>query len=456
MKLKSSSSKITLILSIVVLLGMLAGCANTSPIPSDAASSAQPEATAQPETTASDSDQTLVFWNIAFETVDEDGVIPDEELALNKAIEIFEDNTGMTVEVVNQGYDNYLTLFRSAGMSQSGPDVVHLHAGTFTTDYAEFIEPLDSYFTDDEIADFPDLSLCRVDQSADGALLGIPHDVTTLNLFYNRRIFEEAGVDPDADIKTFAELEIACEKIVEAGYVPFSIADADGSATTWVMCEFLSDKIGPERIYDFKDATLNVASPEFVDAMTVWTEFAQKALENGWCNADAFTNTGDARSEFWAGKTAMTLGGSWWCGTTYSELSEDAGTMPIPAASADDPYIDYICSQFSGNIVVTSYSPKKEAAVEFLKVLTSPAIQTTYYENGAGLPPRLTLDIANSENADPLSLKSYSWIQNNKNVVGFDSIINANVAEEFYRLAPVAAMGDMTVAEFVEKVGEKE
>lgn len=453
MKRKSGFSRLAALLSLTLLFGTLAGCANTSSGSSSASGISSDASTSSKSPDSSD--DTLVFWNIAFETVDEDGVIPDDELALNKAIAQFEAKTGMKVEVVNQGYDNYLTLFRSAGMSKSGPDVVHLHAGTFTTDYAEFIEPLDSYF-EEEITDFPDLSLCRVDQSADGALLGIPHDITALSMFYNRAIFEEAGLDPDAEIKTFADLEAACEKIKAAGYVPLSIADGDGSATTWVMCEFLSDKVGPEKIYDFKDGTLNASSPEFIEGMTVWTDFAQKALTNGWCNADAFTNTGDARSEFWAGKTGMTLGGTWWCGTTYSELGEDAGIMPIPAASADDPYIDSICSQFSGNIVVTSYSKKKEAAVEFLKILTSREIQTTFYENGGGLPPRLTLDIASAENSDPLSLKAYSWIQLNKNVVGFDSIISANAAEEFYRLAPLTAMGDMTVEDFSTKVQEKQ
>lgn len=192
----------------------------------------------------------LVFWNGSYKTVDDTGVIATEDLIFNKTIEEFEKANNCEIEVVDQTADNLYTLFRSAGVAKNGPDIAFLWAGGYTNDYRDFIEPLDSYFTEEELAEFPNLDLCRAEFKPDGALLGIPTDVTTVNLFYNKDAFEKAGLPRDAHFETIDELKDACAKLSDAGITPFAMIDGNGYASAWNVGAAAATLYGPEGIFD--------------------------------------------------------------------------------------------------------------------------------------------------------------------------------------------------------------
>lgn len=458
MKNRNSIRRLLACLTALVLIVLLAGCGGTANNQAGTTSTPSGSETSNKESTSSEksnTDYNIVFWNLGYDVVDDTGVIPTEELAVFQAIKKYENETGGKVEMVTQAYDNWQNVFQSASLAGNGPDVAHLFAGSLTSVYKDFIEPLDKYFTDDELSAFMNLDMCRMNYQPDGELLGIPTDVTTLNLFYNKEIFRKAGLDPEKDFETFAELEDGCAKIKAAGYQPIAINDVDGSNSTWIVCEFLSDKLGSNKIFGFKDGTIKVTDDVFVESFKAWTEFAKKALENEWCTKDSFSANADNTSPFYAGNAGMVLGGSWSCDNVYNALGENAGTMPIPALSANDPYKDHICSQASGNLVVTSYSKKKDAAVKFVKVLSEKEVAVNQYNEGGTLPARLDVDLSNAKFDNPLALECYRWVQRNKNVVGFDSIMPAAGCNEWYKLAPLTCSGKYTIEQALNDINKK-
>ncbi len=451
MKKHNSIKRLSVYLTALILLVSMAGCGGSAGDQTGTANT--PSESKASDGTASNTK--LVFWNLGLKVVDDTGAIATEDLAIYQAIKKYEGETGGKVEIVNQSYDNWQNLFQSAGLAGNGPDLAQTVAGAITLGYKDFIEPLDKYFTADELAGFMNLDMLRTDYKADGELLGIPTDVTTLNLFYNKEIFKKAGLDPEKKLETFAELEDACAKIKAAGYQPMAINDADGSNSAWVVCEFLSDKLGNSQIFGFKDGTIKVTDDVFVQSFKGWTDFTKKAVENGWCREDSFSSNTDNTSPFYAGQAGMVLGGSWNCFNVYTSLGENAGTMPIPALSADDPYKDYICSQFGSNVVITNYSKNKEEAVRFLKILAQKDTSLNLYNESSTLPARLDVDLSASKAGNPLALECYNWITQNKNVVGFDSIMPAAGCAEWYRVAPLACAGKYTVEDAITAINQK-
>lgn len=408
------------------------------------------------ENTEQNDGTTLVFWNVAYKTVDDTGMISTEDLVFNKTVEAFEKEHGVKVEVVNQTYDNIYQLFKTAGLAKNGPDISYMWTGGYTNDYRDYIEPLDNYFTEEELTKFPNLDLCRTDFSADGELLGIPTDITTLNLYYNKEAFKKAGIDENIQFKTFDELEQACEKLKAAGITPFAMIDGNGYATAWAAGEALSHTLGSEDIFKLRTGEIKMNDDIVIDALKPWFEFAQKANENGWTNPDAFTTaTEDVYVDFYTGNTAMRLGGSWDAQVLYDEMGDNVGTMKIPRFHEDDMYGDYITAQFSNNLVVTNYSKNKELAVELVKALSTPEFYLGRYEQDQQLPARLDVDLESAAVENPLSIQSYSWIQEDKNVVGFDAVISADAAAEFYRLSPMIITGKTALEEAMETVQSK-
>ena len=400
--------------------------------------------------------QTLVFWNVSYRTVDDTGVIETDDLIFNKTIRAFEEANNCKVEVVNQTYDNVTNLFQTAGLAQNGPDICFLWAGSFTNDYEMFIEPMDSYFTADELAGFPSLDLCRAGYKSDGALLGIPTESTTLNLFYNKTLFAKAGIAEDVQIRTFDELAAICEKLKAADIQPFTIKDGPGWTSAWVVGELLTDKLGPQNIYGLMDGTVRADGPEFTAATKAWADFGRKMLASGWCNADAFTTTSDETIvPFYTGQAAMIFGGSWDALTLNTELGDDVDTVMIPGDSLDDPYIDYITSQFSNNLVVTNYSKNKELAVKLVKACTSPEFNLVRYEQDFQTPARIDVSLADASVINKLAEKCYTFIQKNKNVTGFDSIMSADGSAEFYRQAPIIITGSSTLEDGLKAIQDK-
>lgn len=60
--------------------------------------------------------------------------------------------------------------------------------------------------------------------SASGKMLSFPWNASCGVLFYNKKAFEKAGLDPNVSPKTWNDLEKMSEKLVEAGYKGFTTA----------------------------------------------------------------------------------------------------------------------------------------------------------------------------------------------------------------------------------------
>lgn len=138
--------------------------------------------------------------------------------------EEFTDETGIDVEMVYQGsYEDTLNQSFAAISADTMPEVVQidsLHAKQILDTGA--YQPVSNVLPDDY--PFDDFLEPVTDFFAiDGELYSLPFNNSNAILYYNRDVFEEAGLDPDSPPETLEEVTTYSREIVDAGAADYGI-----------------------------------------------------------------------------------------------------------------------------------------------------------------------------------------------------------------------------------------
>ena len=393
----------------------------------------------------------LIYWSEGLSSTDTVGGKPKDQLTLFRYLKKYQElNPNVTIEQIEQTWDALPALFKAAGMAKSGPDVVGLWAGTFTTDYKDFIEPLDKYFTKDELANYTGLDLCHIDFDPTKPVIGIPHNATVYTIYYNKKLFAKAGIDEASLPTTWDGLIEAAQKLKAKGITPFLIGEKEGYNSVWAISEFLGDLIGPDGLRKLMTGTEKFSGEAFKTAEAEW----KKIFDLGLTNKD-FLSMGafDVPTRFVKQQEAMIVNGSWMQKDLEKAIgAENLGAMLFPAVSANAPYGDYIVTQPGTNMVVTSFSPNKQEAVKFVKFMTAADLQKDYFLETGDLPANKKVSFADYPN--PITKIFTNLIATHKAVIGFDSLVPADSAQEFYRLAPLYVSGKMPIDQMAKSLDD--
>ncbi|MEV4102665.1 extracellular solute-binding protein [Nonomuraea sp. NPDC049649] len=132
----------------------------------------------------------------------------------------------------------------------------------------------------------------------DGKTYGIPIGANTLALYYNKKILDEAGVDP-ASITDWASLDAALKKVKEAGKKPITFA---AIGTEEGSFQFLPWFWGAGAQLTQLD------SPQAVEALELWTSW----VKDGTAPNSVISNSQNTTwEEFLTGEFAFAENGTW-------------------------------------------------------------------------------------------------------------------------------------------------
>jgi multiple sugar transport system substrate-binding protein len=214
----------------------------------------------------------------------------------------------------------------------------------------------------------------------DGKYYGIPNNSNALALFYNKDMFEEAGITEPP--KTWYELKEAANKLTTENRKGLAISAAKSEEGTFQFLPYLWQA----------GADLDsFGSPEAISAM----KFIQDMVKEGSMSENIINwEQQDVLVQFQTGKAAMMVNGPWQLPVLREEskdLNWDVVLMPEGEQAA---------SILGGeNWAITATSEHKAEAWDFIKWTQQPDVLGPMHELGGRLPNR----------EDVASDKNYEW-----------------------------------------------
>ena len=283
---------------------------------------------------------------------------PDHLEDMDKMIAEFEkQNPDIKVEVEVIGYDDYFTKMQTQASSKTLPDVFEMNYENFSTyagngvlfDLTE-LAAADSDFSEDMLTG----NSYEYFQK-DGKLYGLPEKMSDVVMYYNKELFDAAGVEyPQADWTWEDMLEVA-QKLTKDGvygiYAPitynelYKVAAQNGGA--------LFDEGGVPTL----DSKENVEALQWMlDRMLKYNVQPTTQQMSGKSPEDMFKN----------GEIAMEVTGSW----MLSTFADAPFTWDIALEPGNTTQAHHV---FADGIVVSANTKHEDAAWKLVKFLSTDA-----------------------------------------------------------------------------------
>ena len=330
-------------LAAAAVLALAAGCTGGSPTSSDSSDSSD---VSGPQT---------LKWLI------EDTEDATALKALEKRVAEFEKESGHTVETRTLPFDTMRTVLQTQLRSGEGPDVFNWGSGPgFGGALAQagmVYDLTDAYAENDwQVYDF-----AKEQVTVDGKIYGIPGEMETIGVYYNKKIFSDLGLEEPQSID---DLVAASEEIKAAGIIPMSVGNKEGWEGGHLLSMALSSDVGSDGMEALINGEESWESPEVVSALEFWAN----ANDAGFLpRSPTSVDYDNSAALFYSGDAAMIPTGSWLVGEIDDNVNFDVGYIPFPAP--DGPGI------FTGGLgsgpYISAGTDKTEAAVEFLDFLAS-------------------------------------------------------------------------------------
>lgn len=282
----------------------------------------------------------------------------------------------VTINVVSQPADNYFALLKAAAVSGSGPDLMTMWTGLFALQNQSYLEPLNSYIPVDTLKQFTGIDWCSKGLAVDQGAICVPLDMQHYNGFYNKQLFQQAGITTFPT--NWTEFMAACAKLKAAGILPMTYGTG-GQALNAAFYPYydLSYLMMYLPVTDWKklySGAIPWTDPQIVKQLTTWATLHSQ----GYTNKDVLTNT-DSINQFETGKAAMTLEGSWDFKDFHDKMGDNVGVFVPPFTDTQAKGV----VEFPGDgFGVTNYSQHKAEAAAFLAWMVTPEAQKIIADGG--------------------------------------------------------------------------
>lgn len=210
----------------------------------------------------------------------------------------------------------------------------------------------------------------------DGHIYGIPKDFNTMVLYYNKAIFDEAGVEYPTRDWTWEDLENAATQLTktEGRAVDNVYGLVLGKwPPRWLSLVYQN---GGKVINE--DGSLAITEPAFVEAFKFYTDLHKKGI----AVMPSDVGTTRERDAFGQGRVAMAMEGGWAIPTLFSNYPDlDWSAVELPMGPEGRGNISFTVSY---SIPKTTKHP--EAAWQLIQYLSGHENQIRILESGHVLP----------------------------------------------------------------------
>lgn len=327
---------------------------------------------------ASAEGKTVVYWSM-WESTEPQGQV------IQKAIDAYMAATGNTVDVqfkgrtgIREGLEPALEAGTVIDLFDEDIDRVNKTWGKYTMDLEELAKASDYEAT--AIAGL--MSACR--EVAGGTLKSIPYQPNVFNIFYNKEIFEEAGVA--AEPATWAEFLDACEKIKAAGYIPLTSDDAYIQTN---IGYHLARLIGEAGVHKVVTEGLWAEEPAVLKTAQDYQELFDKGYLSPTIGSSVWP--ANQNGELALGDAAMYLNGSWLPNEVKAMTGPDFqwGCFAYPAVEGGVTGVE--AANYGAQVfAINAKSEVPEEAFELIKYITKGEYDQMLSQESVGIPADTT------------------------------------------------------------------
>ena len=272
-------------------------------------------------------------------------------------------------------YDDTITKLKAAMQSGGFPDVCQMYdVGTKFMADSGFSIPVEDMFESTGYDKSTVMDVITSYYSVDGKQYAMPFNVSTPMLYYNKDVFQAAGLDPETPPTTYDQVLEYAKQIVDSKAAPVGYSQA-------IYGWFFEQQIAGLGQYYGNNENGRTGSITAVDfdqngaglkVMQMWKDM----MDSGYC-ANYGTTTADTQTAFFSGQTAMII-------ESTAILKNATDSSPFEIGTG---YLPRIEETEDGGVIIggaslwlmnTGDQAKQDAAWKFIEYTTTPEAQAKW------------------------------------------------------------------------------
>ncbi|MFA5437298.1 MAG: extracellular solute-binding protein [Candidatus Omnitrophota bacterium] len=319
----------------------------------------------------------------------------DRDPAFKELAKRYEEKTGVKVNFdLYAPSDAYSQKVRAAAQGANLPDIFGILGEK--RDFASFIKAgfileLTPYMNEDSSKWRNSLfdKALAVNEFDEGnsygikpGIYGVPIDIMTIQMLYNKALFRQLGLNPNRPPKDFSELLEIGKKIKAANLQGL----VSGWGEIWMIdclaSNYAFNIMGKDKVIATIKGEVPYTDPDWIQVLSVFKEMH----DSGLLASGLVTMVNKTAEQLFANERAVfTFNGSW-CVNVYKGMNPKLEYGAFLPPKISDKYPMAIWGGAGSSFMVSGRSKNKEEAVKFLRWLTDVPQQAYLAEETNNLP----------------------------------------------------------------------
>jgi multiple sugar transport system substrate-binding protein len=286
----------------------------------------------------------------------------------------------ITIKTVLQSTDNLMPNFAAAAKAKKGPDIEYRWGGIWSLQDAwdGNLAPISDYIPASERAHYLNSS----EDTWDGKLWSAPWYVQpSFPILYRKDVLARAGISGPPT--TWDQFLSDCSTLRSKGITPIAGGVKDGWFGGWLFSLLGSESL--TSIDDLKQAVAGSKKFTDPDLAEWWTRLGQMISAKCWNDDIGSLDLYQAQQTWVDGKSAMTVT----AGTDVRKFVSQVGGSKVGVMTMPK-YADGIgagkLGSTSQTLAISSWSPYKQQAADFIMFMHTPAELSLFYKDTGALP----------------------------------------------------------------------
>lgn len=299
------------------VLAAILGATMTLSLAACSSGTSESETSSSDDSKSKDTKLTVAIWD------------SNQEAGLKEIMNDFTESTGVKVDIQVTPWRDYWTMLEAATQGGEMPDVFWMHSDQISS-YAQYDDILlnlsDKIENSDKIdlANYPE-NLVSIYQNEKGDQLAVPKDIDTCAVWYNKKMFDEAGIEYPTVDWTWDDFREIAKKLTNPEKNQYGTAIKPGSyQESWYSTIYA---YGGEVISEDKKKS-GFDNPKTIEAM----QLIENVIKDGSMPEYSIVAENNTEELMMAGTVAMTFQGSWMIPDLASSdfIKENCDIAPLP------------------------------------------------------------------------------------------------------------------------------